>query len=358
MAQSQYLKEPDEITDEMLVDFSNLDNPPPNFTKFSMARIFAGVLSIAIWGLRKYMDFITRQVVPSPENDTEFLNRHGGIYDITRTSDDTNATYLDKILTRLRFPPAGGNANDYEVWARDARFSFVTDPVTDVVYTNKFATIVDVIFGPGTVGVFTIPNDESIIFDPALSLAGANTSVAPNLLVDAGATFVTAGVLPGFIVKNTSTNFETYVTSVAGETTLSLNDDIFLIFPENYAVLSLEEQLRQVTFAYIETVRPLGINPVTVISAKPLQLNVNIEVIAETNLNSAEIISQTTAAINDLGPGESFFTSPIVCIALDNGAKSAVITYGLGLPPTLDDPAFPVDNSNFYRPNTITVSIT
>ena len=72
--------------------------------------------------------------------------------------------------------------------------------------------------------------------DVGLISSGANTGVVLNKLVDAGATFVADGVQEGMIVFNTTQGTSTFVTNVDGQTSLTLNDDRFTAFPENYSV--------------------------------------------------------------------------------------------------------------------------
>lgn len=66
--------------------------------------------------------------------------------------------------------------------------------------------------------------------------SGTTTAVSANQLVDSLATFVTAGVSVGDIVINTSTFASTTVLSVAGQTTLNLVDDIFLVGMRDYTI--------------------------------------------------------------------------------------------------------------------------
>ena len=351
---SIYDKAYDEILNDILTDYLNLDEPPADISKGSMPFIMASVVGFQSWGLRQFQHFITQQIVPGPEMATEFLNLWAGYYDIVRTDNDTNATLLTKILTRVRMPPAGGNKNDYTNWALDQSNSFIINAAAnpEITYYNKYATVVDIPFGPGTVGVYTIPNDESIIFDPPFSATGANTSVIAFKLIDAGATFNTAPdkVEVGFKVTNTDDNTSAFVTNVDSDTDLSLDVDIFPSTPANYAIVSLEEQLRQATFEYVETKRPLGILATTVISAKPSVLNITMDVIAGPSYDNTTTISLVTAYRDNLAPGESFFSSQAECIALVNGAQSAQVTS-----PAIEETT--IGNGFFHRGGSVITNI-
>lgn len=157
---SPFNKDFDTLLYDILTDYSNLDSSP-DVSAGSMAFIRGSVLASMLWGLYRFQGWISLQVFPDMA-DTDNLNHWGAIYDITRTSEDTDATYLNKILDYLRQPPAGGNALDFENWALDQDNSYYTYGGT--TYYNAFATVVDCPNDVlGTVGVYTIPNDETIV---------------------------------------------------------------------------------------------------------------------------------------------------------------------------------------------------
>jgi hypothetical protein len=353
MAETVYKIPFDQILNQVLTDYLNLDEPPNDVSKGSMPFIMGSVISSQSWGIRQFINFVANQIVPGPEMATEFLNKWAGYYDIVRTADDTDETLLDKVLNRVRMPPSGGNVNDYTNWALDQNNSFVIDTIADpdVTYYNALVTTVDIAFGAGTVGVFTIPNDESIIFSPAFSSSGANTSVTVSKLVDAGADFITDAVAIGFQVTNTDNNTTAFVTAIDNLTTLSLDTDIFVSTPTNYAIQSFEEQLRAATFDYIETQRPAGLpTPTTVVSAKPSILNINMTVSAGPNYNNTATITAVTNYRDGLKPGESFFQSVAICLALANGATSTTVTA-----PAAEETT--IGNNFFHRGGDVIITI-
>lgn len=69
-------------------------------------------------------------------------------------------------------------------------------------------------------------------------IAGANTSVTPNQLIDTVVNFNTLGVVPGDIVVNNTTNESTTVDAILASFALGLVDDIFLATPEDYTIYS------------------------------------------------------------------------------------------------------------------------
>lgn len=158
---SPYDKDYDEILEEILIDYQNLDDAP-DVSESSTAFIMGSVLASAIWGLYRYSDYINKQHFPDSA-DTEHLNRWGTIYDISRLTDESNSDYLARILDFIRNPDAGGNANDFESWATDSEQSYYVS--ADTTYYNAYATVVNASPAPGSVEVYLIPNDETIIGD-------------------------------------------------------------------------------------------------------------------------------------------------------------------------------------------------
>ena len=156
-----YLKDFDTILSEVLTDYKNLDEAP-NVGEGTMPFIMGSVLSSMLWGLYRYQDYIQQQHFVNSA-DTENLDKWGVIYGISRITDETDSAYLERILNFLRQPPAGGNKLDFETWAKDDENSHYTNPADDVDYYNAYVTIVENADGVGTVGVYTIPNDETII---------------------------------------------------------------------------------------------------------------------------------------------------------------------------------------------------
>jgi len=157
---SPFDKNFDDILHEILIDYSNLDSAPDT-SEGSMVFIMGSVLASMQWGLYRYQDWIRKQQFPDTA-DTEALNHWGAIYDVTRASGDTDAEYLEDILAFLRQPPAGGNKQDFEDWALDSANSKYVDGST--TYYNAYVNVVSQPDGvPGTVGVYTIPNDETIV---------------------------------------------------------------------------------------------------------------------------------------------------------------------------------------------------
>lgn len=76
---------------------------------------------------------------------------------------------------------------------------------------------------------------NKVLCYPILLASGNNTSVLANNLVDAGANFISLGVVAGDIVTNTTTG-ATAIATVVTATTITLSADIFLVSPESYSI--------------------------------------------------------------------------------------------------------------------------
>jgi hypothetical protein len=158
---AQFDRDFDDILNDILVDYVGLENQPDTSVG-STAWIIASVLASMVWGLYRYQDYISAQHFPDT-CDTDSLNHWGLVYDISRLTDETDADYLNRILSFLRQPPAGGNALDYKNWALDHDECYL-GYTADSTYYNAYVTVEsnpdDIL---GTVGVFTIPTDETSI---------------------------------------------------------------------------------------------------------------------------------------------------------------------------------------------------
>ena len=87
----------------------------------------------------------------------------------------------------------------------------------------------------------TTTNDNYYLLNKVLAYTrqlanGVNDQVVANQLIDGTVDFIASGVSAGDIVGNILTNQTAKVTSVINATTLQLDADIFLTFPEGYVI--------------------------------------------------------------------------------------------------------------------------
>ncbi len=76
-----------------------------------------------------------------------------------------------------------------------------------------------------------------VICYPTVLDSGTNTSVVAFQLVDSGATFTTAGIVPGDLMVNTTTYAQANVVVVSSNTVILLDKNIFTTTPANYLIL-------------------------------------------------------------------------------------------------------------------------
>jgi uncharacterized phage protein gp47/JayE len=162
---SDFLKDFDTLMAAILADYANLD-AAPDTTEGSITYIKAACLTSMLWGLYRYQDYLSRQIFVDTA-DTENLNHHGSVYNITRQPTDTDQTYLEKILAFLRKPPAGGNKYDWENFCKYDRdgntvhYTGIAGGYTGLYVQN--ASVYPEARGSGTVDMVIMPSDTAYI---------------------------------------------------------------------------------------------------------------------------------------------------------------------------------------------------
>lgn len=80
----------------------------------------AGLASL-VWGTYRECDWVANQIWPDTASDENLLH-WGAIYGLTKNEGETYASYLARLLQRLRNPTGGGNKTDYEGWAMEVSY--------------------------------------------------------------------------------------------------------------------------------------------------------------------------------------------------------------------------------------------
>lgn len=110
----------DTVLNEILTDYEN-QLPDVDRAVGSLVYIKSAAIASQLWGLLKYAGWISRQVTPNTA-DSDILERWAGVYGITRQAAETDAHLLERLLSRLRQPPAGGNRYDWARWAKEVTY--------------------------------------------------------------------------------------------------------------------------------------------------------------------------------------------------------------------------------------------
>lgn len=299
----------DELLNSILIDYRN-QFPGIDLSQGSLAFIKSACLASALWGLYQHQTWIGRQIFPDMA-EPRYLERHAWVRGLTLRTGETHAELLDRLLSVIRQPPAGGNRNDYEQWALSidnvsAAFCF---PIAQ---------------GPGTVDVVILSDEENTGSEVPSShdtLTGTNTSVSESKLVDSAATFVTGQAQKGDKVLGVLQGITARVVSVDSETELTLDADIFTETGRQYQVISLCREV----WEYIETVRPVTASVVRALPPTTLSQNIDMT-LTGTDIDTSLVIEEITAHLQSLVPGQTLYRARLMQIALDNGADNAVVT--------------------------------
>lgn len=248
---NNFLKEFDDLLDQILVDYGNLDSAP-DVTVGSITYIKAACLASCLWGIYRYQDYLAKQIFVDT-CDTDNLNHHGSIYGIARAATDTDAQYLQKILTFLRQPPAGGSKLDYENWALS----------------------VPGVTGPGYTGILGVDSATVITPDDGLTPGSVSVTIMPTDDSQLG------------------------LTAMSG--------------------------LVQQTYNYIDSVRPVTANALTVQAPSRYWVDVAIVVTPPTGvtLDLSIMTDDITAFFDALKPGDPVNRSKLAAICIQDGAENA-----------------------------------
>ena len=104
-----------EIIREIIKNYQN-QFPTADTSQGSLLFIKAKAFGAALWALYEYIQKASRQIFPDT-SETEYLEHHANIWGITRKDNETDSSLLERLMLRIRRPPAGGNKYDYKRWA-------------------------------------------------------------------------------------------------------------------------------------------------------------------------------------------------------------------------------------------------
>lgn len=368
------------LFNEILTDWQN-QFPDADLSKGSLIYMKSACLASALWGLYKYQDWIAKQIFADTA-DTACLEKHGWTRGISRNIGESDADYLARILEYIRRPPAGGNQYDYVKWAKAINgvgkawcisimdgpgtvcVLILADPattgsevpscssrlgITEAYGQNKLidndsmdftagdpVTPGDIVENPirGTKttvlsvdspiqltladDIFPFLNDTYIIY----CQTGVNTDIAANKLMDGNANFQDPNytIAPGDIVQNLIDNTQTTVVSVDSSEQVTLADDIFTAVGQSYVFRGVVEQ----TQASIEQLQPVG--GVQTYVWWPEFIMQDVSMIVYGSPNKQTILTNVTAYLNSMLPGQTLYIAKLVQIAMDAGATNVEFT--------------------------------
>lgn len=329
---SSFAKEFSDLFDAILLDYKNQFEDAAN-TEGSLIWMKSACLASALWGIYKYQDYIADQIFPDTA-DTENLEHHSSIHNITRKTDETDAELLARVLAYIQDPPAGGKASDYETWAK----SFDNVEAAYCIPNGQ---------GVGTVDVVIVADADLTGSEvpSSHSCSGTCTSVSSSKLIDSAATFTTTGTLVriGDVMANTQTAETAIVTAIDDANTLTLDTDLFTTAGEGYSIASLCAQVK----TYIDEERPVTVSAIRVLPPTVETQAVTMAVTGS-NIDKTTIATNIATYLNLLTPGTSLYLTQLTAIAIAAGATNAVITM-----PSAD---VSVTDYQMIRAGTVTIS--
>lgn len=355
MALSQYYKSFDDLLEQILNAYSNLDESP-DVTIGSITYIKAACLASMLWGLYKYDDFLANQIFMD-SCDTDSLNHFGLIYGVSRLSGETDSDYANRILEFLRQPPAGGTALDYERWA------LATPPSLANIQEDFLPAAVNT-------GTYQITVTQSWVDESKIQFSTTGTLPAPltaatDYYVDKISTTLisvasTAGGSPitittqgsgvHTIIPQATTTYTVSSATVITPPTVSLGSVTVIIIPNDESILGTgaDQTLATAAYNYIETLRPVTASGTTVLPAIIQPVSVTVKITPYTDVLAQTVASDITAYMQSLNANDTLLVAKLTAIAIQDGATNALVTA-----PTADTPATSI--AYIIRPNVVQV---
>ena len=346
---NSFLKNFDDLLQDILVDYSNLDSSP-DVSEGSIVFIKGACLASCLYGLYRYQDFLGREQFPDTASH-EGLVHWASIYNVPTYSTDTDTDILNRLLTMLRQPPAGGTALDYRNWTLaavtvDSPLPATADEVFSPAAVNTGTSQITVgqdwyntdevqftstgsLPAPLTAANYYVINISSTLIQVSTSSGGAPitlttqgtgqhtmTSQDPGRYYVGNCTIITPmspqpsepGTVEIYIVP-----YDTITNSKVSNTLLRYNQ--------------LVATLSRAVEAYVNARRPVTAfaNPVT--AAAEIDIPIDITVTPNTLTFAVVNQMQTDVAnyIGTLNPGDPLYTAQLSAICLRDGAVNAIV---------------------------------
>jgi uncharacterized phage protein gp47/JayE len=346
---SEFLVEFDDLMEQILLDYKNLD-PSPDVNEGSIVYIKAACLASMLWGLYRFQDYIAKQEFPDTA-DTDNLNHWGAIYGIARNSGEADSAYAARILQYLQSPPAGGTALDYKNWSLsvtttiNAQENFL--PAAVNIGTNQITTAAEWVQDSATFpNIVTFATNGTL---PSGLSAGTqyyvNNVDATHITVSTtrgglAISLLTQGTGTHTIVPDTtvlyhaeSVNVVTPPAVLPGTVTIVVapnrtDDSLGSADVATFLTSAGMTTLLNAIYAYIETVRPVTAASTSVVATSGYSTAIDITVTPATLTTTqlSTMVSDIAAFMSTLVPGQVLFHSKLEAICVNDGAESANVT--------------------------------
>ncbi len=240
------------------------------------------------------------------------MEHHAGIYKLTRKVGESDAALLERVLNRIRKPPAGGNKNDYEQWALEVDY-----------VANAWCFPMGQ--GLNTVDVIILADEDATGSELPSShaMTGTTTGVEEYKLIDSAANFTdsTSPVRIGDVAVHDELQTTAVITAIDSATQLTLDTDIFTETSKAYTLKSLVTQVKE----HIEEERPVTASVLRVLPPTILAQDVSV-MATGTGIDKSAIATEISAYMEGLIPDETFYRNRIAAITIQEGADNAVVS--------------------------------
>ena len=329
---TSFLKDFDSLLENMLSQFQAL-SPEPDTTQLSQPYIKSACIASMLWGLYKYQDWIADQILPTTMDGAN-LDGFGGVYGITRNSGESDSSYLARILSNLRQPPAGGTANDYYNWAlqtpatpANVSESFLpaaVNTISNIITTEQtWETSVPVKFtttgtlpAPLVAGTVYYTKIVDIYDDPAFSLSAGGATID----------LTSAGTGTHTIIPQATTLYTVADAAIITPPLVTFGSVTIVITPNDLSIIGTQAGTALATACqkYVDTLRPVTASYTAAVCVSNYSVNVTITVNPIT-ADTAKIGAAITNYLNGFKPGQELYISNLIAIAINSGATNAVI---------------------------------
>jgi uncharacterized phage protein gp47/JayE len=338
MALSDYYKSFDDLLEQILNTYSNLDESP-DVTIGSITYIKAACLASMLWGLYKYDDYLANQIFVD-SCDTDSLNHFGVIFGVSRISGETDNDYAGRIQDYLRQPPAGGTALDYERWAlaTPATLGDIQEDFTPSAVdtgASQITTIQSWVDGAKVrfTSTGTLPGGLTAGVDYYVLQISTYVMQVSTSSGGSPVTLSTQGTNVHTIVPQDTTTYTVASAGILTPPTMSPGSVGVIITPSDESILGTgaDLTLANACLTYIETLRPVTASGTTVLPAIRQVEDVTISITPYTDLLAETIKADVTGYMNSLTAHETLLVAKLTAIAITDGATNAVVSL-----PTVD----------------------
>lgn len=257
MGTNPFQKSYDDILNDILTDFRNIF-PTVDTSKGTLTYMKAAGYASALWGLYKYVEWVSNQIFPDTADDAQLY--HGGwVYGLTPNAGETDAQFLTRLLSWIRQPPAGGNQYDYVKWAKEVAGvgNAFCVPLGQGLGTVDLVVLAEASSGSIIPSAALLSEVQSYIQDVMPTSVQYFRALAPTVITQP-VSMTTSG--PNKNPLQTATDIEAYLASFIPGQTLYLSQLLAIALQDGAADAEITTPASNVTATAYEIIQPGAIN--------------------------------------------------------------------------------------------------